>query len=132
MEAETAVTRCRYILKTVKNVTVAKFELAFTRCRNNLKTVRNLTVKTRCKTLIPWKCTYTLRIDQSRSKSVQKVLFSSILRVHKMPFSKCSGKSFVFKIYRFQNLPAKHVPFSCERKACPSHFLSFSKCADIV
>ena len=42
---ETAFTRCRHILKTVKNVTVTKFELAFTRCRNNLKTVRNLTVR---------------------------------------------------------------------------------------
>ena len=36
---ETAFTRCRHILKTVKNVTAAEFELAFTRYRNNLKTV---------------------------------------------------------------------------------------------
>ena len=42
---KTAFTRCRHILKTVKNVTVAKFELAFTRCRNKLKTVGNLPVK---------------------------------------------------------------------------------------
>ena len=42
---KTAFTRCRHILKTVKNVTVAKFELAFTRCQNNLKTIGNLTVK---------------------------------------------------------------------------------------
>ena len=42
---KTAFTRCRHILKTMKNVTVAKFELAFTRCRNNLKTVGNLPVK---------------------------------------------------------------------------------------
>ena len=42
---KTAFTRCRHILKTVKNVTVAEFELAFTRCRNNLKTVGNLTVR---------------------------------------------------------------------------------------
>ena len=41
----TAFTRCRHILKTMKNVTVANFELAFTRCRNNLKTVGNLPVK---------------------------------------------------------------------------------------
>ena len=39
---KTAFTRCRHILKTMKNVTVAKFELAFTRCRKNLKTVGNL------------------------------------------------------------------------------------------
>ena len=42
---KTAFTRCQHILKTVKNVTVAKYELAFTRCRNKLKAVRNLTVK---------------------------------------------------------------------------------------
>ena len=38
-ENKTAFTRCRHILKTMKNVTVTKFELALTRCRNNLKTV---------------------------------------------------------------------------------------------
>ena len=32
-------------VKTVKNVTVAKFELAFTRCWKNLKVIGNLTVK---------------------------------------------------------------------------------------
>ena len=44
-ESETAFTRCRHILKTVKNMTVAKFELAFTRYRHTLRTVGNLTVK---------------------------------------------------------------------------------------
>ena len=71
-EAKTAFTRCRHILKTVKNVTAAKFELAFTRCRHNLKTVGKLTVRTRSWTLMLKKSTYTLRIDQSRSKSVEK------------------------------------------------------------
>ena len=42
---KTALTRCRHILKTMKKVTVAKFELAFTRNRNNLKTVGNFPVK---------------------------------------------------------------------------------------
>ena len=37
VETKTAFTRCRHILKTVKNVTVTEFELAFTRCRNSLK-----------------------------------------------------------------------------------------------
>ena len=69
---QTAFTRCRYILKTVKNVTAAKFELAFTRCRHNLKTVGKLIVKTRSWTFMLKKSTYTLRIDQSRSKSVEK------------------------------------------------------------
>ena len=108
---ELAFTLCRYILKTVKNVTVAKFELAFTRCRNNSKTVRHLTVKTHCKTLMPRKCSYTLRIAHYCSKSVQKVLFSSLSSVSKMPFSKHAGKSSVFKIYRFQNLAAKMCRF---------------------
>ena len=42
-----------------------------------------------------------------------------------MPFQKCVGWSSVFKIYRFQNLPAKNVPFSCEREAYPSNFHRF-------
>ena len=57
LPAKTAFTRCRQILKTVKNVTVAKFELAFTRCRNNLKTVGILTTKASLQILIPKKYT---------------------------------------------------------------------------
>ena len=38
-----------------------------------------------------------------------------------MLFPKCAGESFVSKIYRFQNLPAQKMPFSCEREAYPSH-----------
>ena len=45
LQSKNAFARCRHILKTMKNVTVAKFELAFTRCRKNLKTVGNLPVK---------------------------------------------------------------------------------------
>ena len=100
-----AFTQCRHILKTVKNVTVAKFELAFTRCWNNLKMIGNLTVKTLCKTLMPKKCTFTLRIDQLRSKSsksIEKCSFSSLSSVHTMLFPKCTGYSSVFKIYRTQ------------------------------
>ena len=71
----------------------------------------------------------------NRSVSFQKrlkMLFLSFLSVYAMPFPKCAGQSSVFKIYRFQNLPAKNVPFSCEREACPSNFSPFSKCAGIV
>ena len=46
----------------------------------------------------------------------------------RVPFS----KSIVFKIYRFQNLPAKNVQFSCEWEAYPLNFSPFSKCAGIV
>ena len=104
---KTAFTGCRHVLKTVKNVTVAKSEQAFTPCRNNLKTVRNVTVKSRCKTLMPKKCTYTLRINQSRSKSVERcsvfIIFECLhdavsrmcqleCRFQNLPFSKCAGK----------------------------------------
>ena len=39
-----------------------------------------------------------------------------------MPFPKCAP---FFKINRFQNLPAKNVPCSCERKAYPSNISPF-------
>ena len=93
-------TRCRHILKTMKKVTAAKFELAFTRYRHNLKTVGNSTVKTRCRTLMLKKSTYTLRIDQSRSKSVEKCSVYIIIE--------CSpdAVSYLDRLgFRFQNLP---------------------------
>ena len=43
-----------------------------------------------------------------------------------MLFPKGIGYSSVLKIYRFQNLPAKNVPFLFVREAYPSHFLPFS------
>ena len=105
--SKTAFTRCRHILKTVKKVTAAKFELAFTRYRHNLKTAGNLAVKIRCRTLMLKKRTYTLRIDQSRSKSVEKCsvyiivecshdavsnLYRLGFRFENLPFSKSTGK----------------------------------------
>ena len=42
-----------------------------------------------------------------------------------MLFQIYAGYGSVFKIYRFQNLPAKNVPFSCEREAYPSNFHHF-------
>ena len=36
--------RCRAILKTVKNMTVAKFEQAFTQYHHNLKTIEQFTI----------------------------------------------------------------------------------------
>ena len=122
---KTAFTRCRHILRTMKKGLVAKFELELTRCRNNLKTVGNMTVKTLCKTLMPRKCIYILRIDHSLPKAQKNVLFTPFSSIHTMPFPKCAGESSVFKIYRFQNLPAKNVPFSREREAYPSHFSPF-------
>ena len=44
-----------------------------------------------------------------------------------MPFVECAGSTSVFKIYCFQILPAKYVPFSCERPM--NHiFTVFSMC----
>ena len=39
--------------------------------------------------------------------------------------SKRTGSSSALKIYRFQNLREKIMPFSCEREAYPSHFPRF-------
>ena len=49
-----------------------------------------------------------------------------------MLFQIYAGYGSVFKIYRCQNLPAKIVPFSCEREAYPSNFSPFSKCAGVI
>ena len=107
-------------MKTVLKVTAAKFELVLTRYRHNLKTVGNLTVKTRCRTLMLKKSTYTLRIDQSRSKSVAECSVYIIIEC-----SHDAVSNLYRKIYPFRNLPVKNVPFSCEREAYPSHFSPF-------
>ena len=112
----------------MKIVTVAKFYLAFTRCRNNLKTVGNLPVKSSLQDFDAKEVCLHLRIDQSRSKSVEKF---SVFIIYK-----CS-QNIVSKMFRFQNLPfskfaGKNVPFSCEQEAYPLNFSPLSKCAGIV
>ena len=82
--------------------------------------------------LMPKNSTYTLRIDLSRSKSVEKCSVFIFVECLNDAVSNYAGYGSVFKIYRFQNLPAKIVPFSCEREAYPSNFSPFSKCAGIV
>ena len=129
---KTAFTRCRHILKTMKNVTAAKSELAFTRCRNDLKTVGNLLVKSSLQDFDAKELYLNPKNRCLVPKAPEKALFSSFLSVFTMLFLKCADKSSVFKIYRFQNLPAKNVPFSCEQEAYPSNFSPFSKCAGIV
>ena len=62
----------------------------------------------------------------------------------RVPFSKstvfkiCGQKTCRFRVnrrpvrrifHRFQNVPAKNVPFSCEQEAYPSNFSPFSKSA---
>ena len=98
----------------MKNVTVAKCEQAFTRCRNNLKMVLNWMVKTRCKTLIRKKSTYTLRVIQSRSKSVYKMFVFIIFECSHDALSKMCWLEFRFQNLppsRFRNLPAKKCRF---------------------
>ena len=56
-----------------------------------------------------------------------KCLQDAVSKMCPFPF-----QSSVFKIYRFQNLPAKNVPFSSEQEAYPSNFSPFSKFAGIV
>ena len=83
--------------------------------------------KTRCKTSMLKKCTNTLRIDQFRSKSVEKCsVFITFQRSHDAISKVCRLG------FRFQNLPfsksaGKDVPFSCEREAHSSHFSPFSR-----
>ena len=132
---KTAFTRCRHILKTVKNVTVAKFELAFTRCGNNLKTVRDLTVGN---SLQDFDAIERYLHPKCRSVSFQKRRklfyfhhFQVFTRCHvqnvlvRVQFSKSTvfkmcrqrmcrfrvnGKPIHHIVHRFQNVPA-----SCER-----------------
>ena len=116
------------LLKTVKNVTVAKFELPFTRWQINLKTIGNFTVKTLCKILMPKTFTYILTIDPFRSKSVEKWSVFIIFECSHDAVSKMCRLEF-----RFQNLPfsksvGKNVPLSCEQEAYSSHFPHFQIC----
>ena len=129
---KTAFTRCRHVLKTMKNVTVAKIELAFTRCRNNLKTVGNMTVKILCKTLVPKKCIYILRTDHSHSKSVEKCSVYIIFEYSHDAVSKICRLEFRFQNLLFSKSAGKNVLFLCERETYPSHFSPFSKSTDIV
>ena len=108
---KTAFTRCRHILKTVKKVTAAKFELAFTQYRHNLKTVGNLIVKTLCKTLMLKKSTYTLRIDQSRSKSVEKCSVYIILECSHDAVSNLDRLGFLFQNLLFLKSAGKKCVF---------------------
>ena len=93
----TAFTGCRHILKTMKNVTVAKFELAFTRCRNNLKTVGNLLVKS---SLQDFDAEELYLNPKNRSVSFQTRLKMFYFHHFKV-LTRC----------RFQNVPIR-VPFS--------------------
>ena len=92
-----------------------------------LITVRNLTVR------------HSLQdfdaIERYLYPKCRSVLFQKRLKCSVFVIFKCLHDA-VSKMcrleFRFQNLPAKNVPFSCEREACPSNFSPFSKCTGIV
>ena len=96
---------------------------------------RKFDSETRCRTLKLRKSTDTLRIDQSRSKSVKECAVYIIVECSHDAFSNLYRLGF-----RFQNLPFSK---SAGKKMCrfrvnvtfftyPSHFSPFSKCAGIV
>ena len=78
------------------------------------------------------KSTYTLRIDQSQSKSVEKCSVYIILECSHDAVSDLDRLGLHFQNLPFSKSAGKNVPFSCEREAYPSHFSPFSKCAGIV
>ena len=117
---KTAFTRCQDILKTVKNVTVAEFELVFTPCRNNLKTVQDLTVRNSLQDLDAIERYLHLMCQSFLLQKRQKLFYFQNFQA----FS-------IFKIFkclcRFQNVTVR-VQFSkssifkmCRQKMC--HFL---------
>ena len=75
------------------------------------KTVRNVRVKIRCKTLMSKKCTCTLRIDQSRYKSVDKYSVFIIFECSHDAVSKMCRLKFHFQNLSSSNLPAKMCRF---------------------
>ena len=126
-------TRCRRILKTVKDVTAAKFELVFTRYRNNLKMLQNLTVK------------YSLQDVGAEEMYLQaknpSVWFQKCRKrfrfYHFRVFTQCRFKNVPIRVpfsksTVFNNLPAKNVPVSCEWGCLSVTFSPFSKCASIM
>ena len=94
------------MLKTMKNVKVAKFELAFTRCRNNLKTVGNLPVESSLQDFDA-KEVYLNHNNRSVSFKKRRKIF-------------CFHHLQVFSEYRFQNVPfSKSTVFKiCRQKMC--------------
>ena len=115
-------TRCWHIfLKTMKNVTVAKFELPFTR----FETVRNLTKNNRCKTLMSKKYTSTVRI--CRVSFERRKMFC---RHHFRVFTQCQFQNVRFRV-PFSKSTVFKISWekrrsSCEREIYSSHFLPIS------
>ena len=88
--------------------------------------------KKSCRTLMPKKSTYTLRIDKSRSKSVEICSLYIIIDCSHDAVSNLCRLGFRFLNLPFSKIAGKNVPFLCEREAYPSHFSPFSNLSGIV
>ena len=93
-------TRCRRILKTVKKVTAAKFELAFTRYLHNLKTVGNLTVTN---SFVDFDAKEKYLHPKNRPVSIQNVEKCSVYIIVECSHDAVSNLDRLG--FRFQNLP---------------------------
>ena len=85
--------------------------------------------KTRCKTLIPKKCTYTIRIDKSRSKSVEKYSVFIIFECSHDAVSKMCRLQFRCPNLPFSKSADKNCAVFMGMGGLSVTFLSFSKCA---
>ena len=123
-------TRHQHLLKTVKNLTEAKFELAFTRCRDNLKTVGNLTVKD---SLQGFDAMEMNMHPKNRSISFQcrgKYFFFIIFECLHDAVSKMCWLELCFQGLSFSTSAGKIC--ACEREAYASYLLAISKCAGVM
>ena len=98
-------TPCPQILRTAKNMMVAKSELTFTRYPRNLKTVEDSTVTNSLQSEFDTKEMYTLRIEQTRFESAEKRSACIIFECSCDAVFTCAGyssvsKSSIFKISR--------------------------------
>ena len=96
------------------------------------ETVRKYDGKKPLHDLVPKKCTYTLRVDQSRSKKPCRMFCFHRFRV----FTRCRFQNVSVRVFFSKSTvlksAGKNVPFSCEWVAYPLHFSPFSKFAGIV
>ena len=131
---EAALTRCRHILKAVKNVMAAKFELTFKQCWENLKIIGHLTVNNSLQDFDATEMSIHFKNRSVPFQSIKKMFFFHHFLVLtrccfqnvlvKVPFSKSSvfkicpqkmchfrvnGRPICYIFHHFQNVPA-----SCE------------------
>ena len=132
MTVKTTFTQWWHILKTVKNVTVAKFELAFTWWQNNLNAVLDTTVINSLQG-------FDAKEMYLHSKN-QSVLFQKRWKMFCFHHVECSHNA-VAKMcrleFRFQNLPflkstGKKCAIFVLKGGLSVTFSLFSKCAGIV